>query len=243
MTRYYDLTQPLWEYSPRTVGQPQTKFYVLRDLVSDGVLSRAIDTSLHAGTHIDAPCHFPGSLVTLDQIPLSTLCGSGVVLDLARDVWGVITGDDLENARPRIEPGDRVVMNTGWHRFYDTDPEMYMLKPPGCDKSAVDWFVERRVSWVGSDAPSPDHTFGLTRRKQPRRPDVYTDDVMASIDRDRFPLQYAHKTLLKSDIPMVEYLGGQIDEVTGRRLTLMALPPKLKMAEAAQCRVIAVTED
>lgn len=239
----YDLTQPLWEYSPRTVGQPQTEFYTIRDLVTHGVLSRGMKTSLHAGTHIDAPTHFAGSNMTLDQIPLDVLCGTGVVLDMKRDGWGVITGDDLQNATPEIRPGDRVVLNTGWHHYYETDHEKYMLRNPGCDKTAIDWFVEKKVSWVGSDACSPDHTFGLTGRKATARPDVYTPEVMAAIDRNQFPLQYGHKTLLSNNIPMVEFMGGEIDKVTGQRVMLFALPPKLKNVEAAQVRVIAMTDD
>jgi kynurenine formamidase len=239
---YYDLSEELWEYSPRTVGQPQTEFWTIRDLVTHGVVSRGVKTSLHAGTHIDAPCHFVGGGMTLDQIPLSVLCGPGVILDLPRDEWGIVTGDDLENATPRIEKGDRVIINTGWHRFYESDPERYMLRNPGCDKSAIDWFVEHEVSWVGSDACSPDHTFDLTKRKATARPDVYTQEVMDSVDRERFPLQYGHKTLLKNNIPMVEFIGGQIDECTGRRLTLMALPPKFKMVDGSPVRVVAVDD-
>jgi len=238
MNKYFDLTQPLWQYSPKTPFAPDVEFFELRGLVREGVLSRGIRTSLHAGTHIDAPAHF-GYLMTLDEIPLEILCGTGVVLDIRRDAWGIIRAEDLANASPSIQEGDRVILNTGWHRFFD-DHQTYMLRYPGLDKSAVDWFVQKRVSWVGSDTPSPDHPFCLSGTLRSARPDVLTDEVMASIDRNRYPLRYCHRTLLGNNIPMVEQIGGSIDEVTGKRVTLMALPPKLKRAEASQVRVIAV---
>lgn len=241
MPKYYDLTQPLWEYSPKWVFEPALEFFQIRQLVQTGILSRGIRTSLHAGTHIDAPWHF-GYPMTLDEMPLESLCGTGVVLDVKRDAHGVITAEDLANASPSIQPGDRVVLNTGWHRFHESDPQTFMLRYPGLDKSGVDWLVEKRVSWVGSDTPSPDHSYCLASLIHIHRPDVITDELLANIDRKKFPHTYCHKTLLGNNIFMVEQLGCQIDEVTGERVTLIALPPKLKKSEASQVRVIAITE-
>lgn len=93
---------------------------------------------------------------------------------------------------------------------------------------------------MGSDAPSPDHSFCISREKRAYRPDVWTDEVMAKIDPKRFPPVYCHKTLLGNDIFMIEQIGGSIDEVTGKRVELIALPPKYKWAEASQVRVMAV---
>lgn len=243
MTTYYDLTNPLGNETTTTVGQEHLEMFTIRDIVSTGILIKGVKTNLHAGTHIDAPSHFPGSPTTLDEIPVSVLCGTGVVLDMRhKKALQAITADDLEQADPKIEPGDRVVINTGWHRYYFSDPETYIFQPPGCDKSAIDWFVAKGVSWVGSDAPSPDHTLNLSERKASFRPDIYTAEFMATIDRDQFPPQYGHRTLLKNNIPMVEYLGGEIDEVTGQRVTLFALPPKYLRAEAAQVRVVAAVD-
>lgn len=238
MKRYYDLTQPLWQYSPKTITAPEVEFFEIRGLVQQGVRTNGIRVSLHAGTHIDSPAHF-GFKMTLDEIPLEALCGTGVVLDVKRDEWGVITGEDLANAVPPIQQGDRVILNTGWHHFFD-DEQKFMLCYPGLDKSGVDWLLQKRVSWVGSDAPSPDHSFCISREKRAYRPDVWTDEVMAKIDPKRFPPVYCHKTLLGNDIFMIEQIGGSIDEVTGKRVELIALPPKYKWAEASQVRVMAV---
>lgn len=238
MEKYYDLTQPLWRYSPKTITAPNVEFFEIRSLVQQGILTTGIKTSLHAGTHIDAPAHL-GYKMTVDEIPIESLCGTGVVLDMKRDAWGVITAEDLANASPAIEEGDRVALNTSWHHFFD-DPQKYMLCYPGLDKSGVDWLVEKKVSWVGSDTPSPDHSFCISKEKELYRKDIWTDELVAQIDRKRFEPMYCHRTLLGNNIFMIEQLGGPIDEITGRRVTFYALPPKLKWAEAAQVRVVAV---
>ena len=239
----YELSQPLWEYAPKWVAQPEVQFFDIRQIVRDGITTRGVKTSLHAGTHIDAPSHFPGgSMVTVDAIPLDQLCGPGVILDMRRDEWGAISGEDLENASPSIEKGERVVLNTGWHEWHGVDDEKFMLRYPGLDKTAVDWFVERQVAWVGSDTPSPDHSYNLSFLIQKHRPDVYSEEKMAEIDRSRFPHTYCHRTLLANNIPMLEQLGGQIDEITGQRVRLYALPPRYKGSEAAQIRVVAETD-
>lgn len=237
MAKYFDLTQPLWKYSPRTAREPEMETTELASLVSEGMIANVIRVLLHAGTHIDAPRHF-GFKMTLDEIPLEVLCGTGVVVDVKRDTWGVITADDLENVTPKIEEGDRVILNTGWHHFYD-DHQKYMLYYPGLDKSGVDWLLAKKISWLGSDTPSPEHRFNLPYI-EPIRPDVFTEEVTAKIDRKRFPNRYCHLTMLGSDIPMVEQVGGEIDDVTGKRVTLMAIPPKYKLLEAAQVRVFAI---
>lgn len=241
MTKYFDLSQPLWRYSPKTILAPEVEFFEIRGLVREGIQTSGIRVSLHAGTHIDSPAHF-GYKMTLDEIPLENLCGTGVVLDVKRDAWGIITAEDLANASPSIQEGDRVILNTGWHHFFDNH-QKFMLCYPGLDKSGVDWLVKKRVSWVGSDAPSPDHSFCISKEKRAYRPDIWTDEVMAKIDPKRFLPFYCHRTLLGNNIFMIEQLGGSIDEVTGKRVTLIALPPKLKWAEASQVRVIAIVEE
>jgi Predicted metal-dependent hydrolase len=116
-----------------------------------------------------------------------------------------------------------------------------MFRFPGLDRGAVDWCVERRITWLGSDTPTPDHVFNMSRTINKFRPDVMSAQFVQEIDRDRFPIRYCHHTLLAAGIPMLEQLGGEIDQVTGRRVTFLALPMKV-VAEAAPVRLVAVEE-
>lgn len=243
MSRYFDLSKDLSQESVVWPGQTPVRLTKAMTRVEHGVLCTDYHGSLHNGTHIDAPSHFGGgSLLNVNEIPLDVLCGPGVVLDVSREDWGAVTADDLEEASPAIRSGDRVILNFGWHRLLlddaNFDDERFILRYPGLDNTAVDWLVAKGVTWVGSDTPSPDHAFALKGTLTRARPDVFTDEVRESIDLTRWPPQYCHRTLLAASIPMIEQLGGQLDEVTGKRVMLYALPPRY-VAEASQIRVMA----
>ena len=49
-----------------------------------------------------------------------------------------------------IEPGDIVIINTGWHRYYG-DNRQYFAYSPGLYREAGEWFAARRVKAVGVD--------------------------------------------------------------------------------------------
>jgi len=46
--------------------------------------SYSICTPEHGGTHLDAPIHFAENKLTVDQLPLSSLTGNAVVIDVSQ---------------------------------------------------------------------------------------------------------------------------------------------------------------
>ncbi len=50
--------------------------------------SYSICTPEHGGTHLDAPIHFAENKLTVDQLPLSSLTGNAVVIDVSRQALG-----------------------------------------------------------------------------------------------------------------------------------------------------------
>src|SRR5262249_57576139 len=76
-------------------------------------------------------------------------CGMGV--SMPKKKWESITYDDLEKAAGNVvRPRDVVIVNTGWHKFYE-DSEDYFCRAPGFVPSAGKWFVEKKVKVVGHD--------------------------------------------------------------------------------------------
>jgi len=106
-------------------------------MAKSGVLSQRITTS-HAQHHAyrrrqrtwcRAPRHQRGSAAALFR--------SGIVVSILKEKWEPITGDDLEKAAGKVvRPRDVVIVNTGWHKFYE-DSEDYFCRRPRFVPSAV----------------------------------------------------------------------------------------------------------
>jgi len=108
---------------------------------------------------------------------LTSMVTRGVLLDVAGDagVDGLasnheITVDELEACAERalvaIEPGDAVLIRTGWSRVYASDPGRYVYDFPGIGVDAARWLAEKDVVLVGAD------TLGVEVRSRARPWDI-----------------------------------------------------------------------
>ena len=109
---------------------------------------------------------------------VGTLMTRGVLIDVAA-LKGVdmlpdtyeITVDDLEQALDRqgvaLEPGDAVLIHTGWGVLWDSDPDRFMATNPGIGVAAAEWLVEHDPMLLGADnqpvevSPNPDPEVSL----------------------------------------------------------------------------------
>lgn len=238
MPTIVDLTQPLSAATPRSSDHPEVTFASLRWFSRHGLHTRTIYASLHSGTHVDAPSLYLPEGDNIDDIPIDRLYGPGIILDVQRDQWGIITADDLERAGD-VREGDIVVLFTGWSRFYGKDEETYQLKAPGLDKSGVDWLVSRHVNFVCADAASSEHVFMRLPQWKSLRPEIFGE---VNPDPERFPDSYAHKELFRNGILMADHLGGDIETVVGRRCTIGIMCAKYSGVEGAPARVFALLD-
>lgn len=128
----------------------------------------------HGGTHLDAPVHFAEGRHTSDEIPLKSLIGPAVVIDVS-DRSGPdyqVSIEDLtgwESQHGPIPDGSILLVHTGWDARYDdrtaylgtarTGPEaVAQLHFPGLAPDAARWLVNnRRISAFGIDTPSVDY--------------------------------------------------------------------------------------
>lgn len=183
----------------------------------------------HTGTHMDAPGHYYEDSEHWDihEIPLERLMGEGVILDIPKGERGEISLSDLEKAEPKIHEGDIVILNTGWHEKYCgpiTDWEKakyYASNWPGLSADAAKYLASKRVKWVGID-------------------NLCLDPYNHSDHGDNTWI--VHFILLKENIPIVEEVVGRVDEITGKRCLLMALPIPVYRSDAFPCRVAALVK-
>ncbi|HEY7677389.1 MAG TPA: cyclase family protein, partial [Candidatus Methylomirabilis sp.] len=93
MWKVVDLSHPWGMDTPPWVGYPSPKITYTQRLPYNKIVSQWIETSLHIGTHMDAPLHGTPGGCDMASIPLDQLVGDGVIVDISADVgdWGFIT--------------------------------------------------------------------------------------------------------------------------------------------------------
>jgi len=208
---------------------------------------------MHCSTHADSPIHvlpadeLEGPMYTA-ELPLEKYYGTGVVVSIPKGKWGVITPEDLENARPKIEKDDIVIINSGWHHYFG-DNTNYFCNSPGLYKEAGEWFLEKGIKAVGVDQQALDHPLATAIGPHgvgPLRPDVceaYEKETGRKV-ADDFPLwEPCHKILLGNGIMGWENVGGDLDEVTGMRVTISGLPLKWEGGDGSMVRLVAFVDE
>ncbi len=210
----------------------------------DGAQVLHFTTVMHRGTHMDCPLHVLPETHDITGFALWKFFGTGVVLSIPKGRWDVITPEDLDAATPRVEPGDIVMINTGYHRKYGDDPDYYAYSP-GLYKEAAEWLVERGVKLVGIDVQALDHPLGTYLGPhgpgpiQPHLNDEYKAETGRDIIEDFPHWEPAHKILMSNGIPGIENIGGDLDAVSGRRLTFAAFPWRWAGGDGSFVRVVA----
>jgi kynurenine formamidase len=146
------------------IGQVGTQF--------DGFSHQTIGTSMYNCFKVDEVATRTGfSKLGIEQV--GALMTRGVLVDVAA-LKGVetlpdtyeITPADLQEALRRqsvtLQPGDAVIVNTGWGRLWGKDNARYMRTSPGIGVAAAEWLARQDPMLVGMDTapvnvtPSPD---------------------------------------------------------------------------------------
>jgi kynurenine formamidase len=176
-SKLVDLTHP---FDDHTIYWPTEKPFHLETL-SQGMTEAGYYYSAnkfcapeHGGTHMDAPVHFAEGKLTADRVPLTSLIGPAVVVDVSEKAAGdrdyQLAIADLrawEEKNGRIPDGAIVLMRSGWDerwgdkkRYLGTDTfgDVDNLHFPGFSKEAAEWLVkERRIDAIGVDTASIDY--------------------------------------------------------------------------------------
>jgi len=242
-----DLTEPwtprAWPYP----GHPSAEETIVQTMALDRINTWRVSTSMHTGTHVDAPLHCASTGADVASLGFETLVRPGYVVDL-RDVaspWHVVTPEDIASRLPEpLEPQDALILRYGWQRYAhgrpDQDADTYFNRHPGPGRALVDWVIERDLAWVGTDAPSFEHPANIYLRQ--RRPDLAAEMAAEIGDVETFDDEswmLAHRRMLERGQLHVDQAGGDLDRVGSSRVTLGIFPWRYVGGEASVCRLVA----
>jgi kynurenine formamidase len=242
-----DLSHPFGSHTPVFPGYKDIQIRRGVTHASHGVMTQRVVAVLHTGTHVNAPIHLIPGGPSLAELPLERFFGSAVVLDVPKGRWEVIEPADLEAGGPAVERGDVVLVNTGWHRYY-SDSQRYFGEGPGLSLAAAEWLLDRGAKLVGVDTATVDHPMATSLGRHRNGPIVKAiprryEEVIGSDPAEDFPdWNPAHRALLGAGVPTIENVGGAIDEVTGKRVTVQAFPWRLHNGDACVVRLTAILD-
>lgn len=187
----------------------------------------------HAGTHVDAPSHYFRGGAGSEKIDLSKLIGPAAVVDVRR-----LDGEAENGASPaitvahleawetehgRFEPGEVVLLLTGWSRHYVKgeagraflhEPVVLQSRPawPAPEAEAAIFLHERGIATIGIDAPS-----------------------VGSAEEGN----EVHRAGLSREMAFIEGLAN-LERLPARGASFVFLPLKIAVASGAPGRAIAV---
>lgn len=245
--QFYELSHPWAHNQPVQPGFDELIMFRSVNHATHGVMSQKFKTVHHTSTHINAPIHLVQGAEGVGQLELDHFFGSGIVLSVPKGKWELVTAEDLEALNAEINPGDIVLINTGWHVNY-TDSQEYFGHSPGLSKDAAEWLLEKKVKLVGVDTPQVDHPLATSLAPHRNGPTMkrLANEYKAETGRealDDYPdWNPAHKTLLQAGVPTIENVGGDLNEVSGRRVTIQANPWKWPEGDACIIRLMAICD-
>ncbi len=232
--KWIDLT---YSFSSETVYWPSVSKTFTLDTVSYGETpggyfysAYAYSAPEHGGTHLDAPIHFAKGKWAADEIPLTSLTGNAVVIDVSTKALQskdyLITVADVEaweKEHGAIAEGTIVLFKTGYGKYYP-DAAQYLgttlkgpegvanLHFPGIDPALAEWLKNKKIKAVGLDTASVD--YGQSK-------DFKT-----------------HQVLYAANIPGFENIAN-LDALPPTGAYVIALPMKIKGGSGGPLRIVA----
>ncbi len=267
--RWYDLTQPLSVFTPPSPGEMPLQVHFFKRLTGSwgggqGANGQLIEWSNNTGTHLVGPRAFHSGARAIADIPLTGLCGEGVVADVSDAVsdYGFYTPEMITD-RVAVKKGDILIVHTGYHRYAWDLPDVanpkaqggvenkefgYYVRHPGPSPDFFPWALDMELKVVGVDCGSAEHPMNTAvRRLHP--PEFAKAEAAAreatgkSWDELVPPSAYyglTHRTLPTAGLLLLVALGGEIGELLDQRAWFFVPPLPFMEVESAWARVAAL---
>jgi len=211
--RIYDITLTLSPELPVWPGDPPISLKRIMQMeAGDEANVTKIETTAHAGTHVDAPYHFlGGETATVENLPLEILTGRAYVLQLPDEI-DLITAEILRK-HPFPARTKRLLFKTRNSRLWQDDEKKFRADFVAVSSDGAQFLVERGVKLVG------------------------VDYLSVAPYQDGAP---THRILLEAGIVVLE--GLNLAQVEPGHYILYALPLKIAASDGSPARVILIED-
>lgn len=206
-------------YHKRPDQQAELDIRSVKTLEEHHINSLKITIGNHVGTHIDSPLHLVEGGASIADLPLERFYGSAAILDIPKGPNSGVSAADLEAAQPTVEPGDIVIIATGWGDLI-SEPR-YASHHPFLTEDGARWLVDYSPRLVGMDVQSVDLPHAL-------RPPGFAYTSL--------------RILLEHGVPTLHSVTN-LGRISGMRLMVSAFPIAFADADGAPARVVAQLND
>jgi kynurenine formamidase len=250
-----DLTIPLGIGTPAWPTYEPLQLKYFKRLAPNGANGQLLTHSNHLGTHLDGEIHFHTPGKDIASLDMDFLVHEAAIVDLSDVVadYDVYTSKMIEE-RVEVKEGDILIIHTGYHHFGWDQPTAneirYMVMHPGPDREFAEWAKAKKLRWIGVDCGSADHPMNtILRNWMPRQTkqaekvfmkkfgksldEFFTDDKYQLMHLEMFPYGLIH----------AECVGGDIDLLLNRRVTVGFFPWRFVDGEASIGRCVAMVDD
>ena len=169
--------------------------------------------------------------------------------DKKGDIWHIITPEEVQAALDKdgleIRENDWVILNTGFHHYWRKNNDKYYNYYAGNGPELAKWLMfEKKIKGISGTYGASDSVVWHypAKEQMPWLANNYKAATGRDIDVDYPDYEPCHRLYGQHGVMAVENAGGDIDEVTGKRMTIAAFPFRCEAADGGFVRLVAWEE-
>jgi arylformamidase len=268
--KLFDLTQDCSIFTPPFPGEKSLEVHFFKRVTGaygggQGANGQILNWSNTVGTHLVGERAFHSGARAISDIPLTDLCGPGVVVDISDMVGDYdIYTPEMIMKKATVKKGDILIINTGYHKYSFDQPDVFnakaqggveskefgfLVRHPGPSIDFYKWALDMKLKVIGVDCGSAEHPmntpirrmhenhFKLAEAKLKQKTGKTWDETFP---QDEY-YQLTHITMPKNHLVLAECLVGEIDKLKNKRAWICIMPIPYMEVEAAWSRICAYT--
>lgn len=154
--KYIDITGTLapnmWSYRPMNgPGNPVFEIHRFATIEDRGWEADAFSMSTLTGTYLETSKHLFADHAPIADLPIERFFVDATIARIPKGPREHITVADLEASVSELNPGDALLVATGWDKHWFDDGTIFVFESPHFDLEAMTWISARGVSILGGD--------------------------------------------------------------------------------------------